>query len=365
MLVGVVSLLLVGVDRIESWVPVSPSDPGVSWLGRVDLSVPASPRFAWSGSGFSLDFEGTGVVATLETFSQPGARGTDRYEVRVDQGQPVQLEAPNGEHELVLAADLAPGRHVLEVRKVTEAMVGTGALYALTLAPGGRLRNPHPGPPRRIEVVGGAETCGSGLRAERGRPAAEFTPEEEDWALAWPNLVGEALDAQLHTVCYSGRGLLGQVEEPGEPQLPDLWRRVLPHDSGSTWDFGRYVPDVVVLELGAHDLGAGRPSRRAFQTALDQWILQIRDTFPDAWIILVPSRAVTDAWPEGGWGPAWITKRFVEQVALAEGRGDGKLRVIAADPRGVDRGLEGPRGPAVHAALAREITGELREVLAW
>lgn len=156
--------------------PIPPTHEHIRWNGRIDRVVPSSPRMAWSGAGFWLELDGTGVVATLETFSQDGPAGVDRYAVRTDHGPSVQLDAPAGQRELVLATGLAPGRHVVEVHKVTEAMVGTGALYALILEPGGRLCNPHPGPPRRVEVVGGTEACGYGVRTAADEPATGFDP---------------------------------------------------------------------------------------------------------------------------------------------------------------------------------------------
>gem|GEM_PF-6310711 len=356
---------LLGVAPQEPWVPVAPSDPDIRWLGRVDLSVSASPRMAWSGSGFWLEFDGTGVVATLETFSQEGPAGVDRYSVRVDRGLPIQLDAPAGEQELVLATGLEPGRHVIEVRKTTEGMVGTGVLYALTLEPHSRLRNPHPGLPRRIEVVGGTEACGYGVRTTERRPPTGFDPAHEDYLLAWPYLVGESLAAQVQTVCYSGRGLLPAAGQPDLPQLPELWRLSLPHEADAVWDFDRYVPDLLVLQLGAQDLGQGRPSRRVFRAALDRWIRSIRDVYPDAWILLNASPTVTASWPEGGWGPDWLSERFSEQLALADGRGDARVQVLPIAPIAGPWGTDYQPTSSAQAALAMRLSHAIQDLTGW
>ncbi len=341
-----------------------PDHPEIRWLGRVDLQVPASPRLSWSGTGFFVEFHGTGLVATLETFSQPGPAGTDRYAVRVDRGEWVQREAPAGRHELVLAAELEAGRHTVEVRKVTEAMVGTGALYALTLPPRGFLRNPHPGEPRRIEVVGGPEACGYGVRRLEKRPDAGFVPADQDYLMAWPHRLGEQLAAEVQTVCYSGRGVLrGQTEH--DDQLPELWTRSLAHEPDAAWPHARFSPQVVILQLGAEDLAAGPPPRRVFRAALDRWIRAIREAHPDTWIVLTRSPTVTESWPEGGWGPDWLSERFDEQLAQAEGRGDLRVRVVEV-PR-----LQGPWGTdyqptaSAQAALARHLARGVEDLGVW
>lgn len=320
---------------------------------------------AWPGTGFWLEFQGTGVVATLETFSVPGSAGVDRYAVRVDLGPPVQLEAPTGEHELVLATGLAPGRHVIEVLKTTEALVGTGALYALTLEPGGRLRNPHPGPPRRIEVIGGMVACGYGVGVAEDTPPSGFSPALQDYLLAWPYLVGERLNAQVQTLCYSGRGLLQGHDGSDTDQLPTLWRRTLPHEPDAQWDFGRYQPDVVVIQLGDQDLALGRPPRRVYRATLDRWLQEIRGHYPDAWLLLTVSPTVTEHWPEGGWGPAWLDESVREQLALAARRGDQRVSSLAiAD-------LQGPWGAdyqpsaAAQASLARQVSRAILGLTGW
>ena len=170
---------------------------------------------------------------------------------------------------------------------------------------------------------------------------------------------------ELGKLRISGRGLLGPGAEPADPQLPELWRRTLPHDPGSSWDFGRYVPDVVLLELGAHDLVSGRPSRRVFRAALEQWIREVRDAFPEAWIFLVPSLSVTGTWPEGGWGPEWLADRFAEQKVLAEERGDPRIRFFLSDRQEGAPGSVPSADAAAHAAQARDLTRQLRTTLGW
>src|SRR5690348_13430135 len=57
------------------------------WLGRVDTSDAAGPRFAWSGTGFVARFSGTGLAARLDN------PGTFVFKVVVDGVAQPALEA--------------------------------------------------------------------------------------------------------------------------------------------------------------------------------------------------------------------------------------------------------------------------------
>lgn len=150
-----------------------------------------------------------------------------------------------------------------------------------------------------------------------------------------------------------------------EAQLPELWRLSLPHEPDSTWDHGRFVPDVLVLQLGVQDLSIGRPSRLGYRATLDRWIHESRVVYPDAWIVLTPSPTVTSSWPINNGEPDWLSERFSEQLALAKGRGDERVRVWRIDP------IEGPWGgdyqptASGQAALARHLASELRQLTGW
>ena len=157
------------------------------------------------------------------------------------------------------------------------------------------------------------------------------------------------------------RGHDGSEEE----QLPVLWKRSLPHEAEAQWDFSRFIPEVVVLQIGAQDLATGRPPRRLYRAVLELWIQEIRARYPEAWILLTPSPTVTEQWPKGGWGPAWLQDRVSEQQRLAESRGDSRVRTFALSP------VEGPWGEdyqpsaASQATLAREAVVVIRDFTGW
>ncbi len=340
-------------------------DPRIELLGRVDLTDPSEAQLSWPGSGFTVTFSGTGLALHAGEWSGGGAAHTNHYALIVDGGEPLDVEVPIGLHRLVLASGLEPGVHEVTWIKRTEAMVGTGVISGLELEPGGELVTPPPGPFRRIEVIGDGVACGYGARVAESPPPRGFTAANEDLLLSYGWLAARSLDASLTAICYSGRGILRGYDGGDRDQLPEIWDRTLPHTVGSTWDFERYQPHVVVIQVGGEDLATGRPPRRLFRWALSGLIDEVRAAYPDAWILLARSPNVTSSWPEGGWGPRWVDTRLEEQLEVATDRGDERVAIVSLPP------LQGPFGEdyqpsaAGHAALARALTAAIRVHTGW
>jgi len=111
-------------------VKVAPGARELRYEGRFDASDPAGPRFEWPGSAVWLRFTGASAKVTLSEHSletdEYGNVAHNWYDVAVD-AQPAQpLYATEGVHTYPLAAALAPGEHIVSLRKRTEAYVGVG-----------------------------------------------------------------------------------------------------------------------------------------------------------------------------------------------------------------------------------------------
>ncbi len=358
-----------------SWVPASQAeesvslvhldDPRVELLGRVDLTDPAAAQLSWPATGFAVTFEGGGLAVHVEEWSEGGPAHTNHYAVVLDDGPARDLALEPGVHRVELAAGLAPGPHRLTFVKRTEAMVGTGVVHGLELGAETRLLRPPPGPFRRLEVIGDGVTCGYGAAVAADPPPAGFTAANEDVLLSYAWITARTLDAAVSTICYSGRGLLRSYDGGDGDQLPELWDRTLPHTVDSTWDFDRYQPQVVVLQVGGEDLATGRPPRRLFRWALGGLITEVRDAYPEAWILLVRSPALTEAWPVGGWGPRWVDTRLAEQVSAAAARGDDRVVIVELPSPQPPHGEDYQPSAASHAALARVLVDAIRQLTGW
>jgi hypothetical protein len=90
--------------------------------------------------------------------------------------------------------------------------------------------------------------------------------------------------------------------------MPELYDRLDPTDPDSKWDFSRFVPELVVVNLFSNDLqliympeheqfrarfGAKRPGNDFFIDAYRKFIASIRAKYPSAYII-----CTLDAWKD-------------------------------------------------------------------
>ena len=153
-----------------------------------------------------------------------------------------------------------PGRHVVRVLKLSESEDSTLGIASVTGE--GELR-PTPQKLRRIEFIGDSITCGYGVD---GRLGELYSTSNEDATKAYAYRTARALDVDCSLVSFSGYGIISGYTETGlirsECTVPPIYAtmgdsygafadRVKP--SEVAWDFARFVPDLVVINLGTND----------------------------------------------------------------------------------------------------------------
>ena len=106
-------------------------------------------------------------------------------------------------------------------------------------------------PTRRIEFIGDSITAGfCNLCPVDNNP----TYEVESFALSWPSLVSQRLNATYHTSAWSGFGMVRNCCG-GSTYMPEIFTRILGSvvGVGNDWNFSDWIPDVVVINLGTND----------------------------------------------------------------------------------------------------------------
>jgi lysophospholipase L1-like esterase len=252
-----------------------PGTPEVHYVGRVDTSDPKAARFAWSGSGAVVRFTGTTVSVKLA--------GGQEYTVVVDGSVKPKLTAMDGAN--LLASGLSAGEHVVELYRRTEANLGESQLLGFDFADGQLLA--PPAVTRRLEVIGDSITCGYG--DEGADMSCGFTPQTENHYLSYAAIAARNLKAELSTVAWSGKGVVcnyGDDATSCMDPLPKYYDRTLPDRDDSTWDFSRFQPDAVVINLGTNDFSTDSdPDQATFEAAYKQLLGRIRTAYPEAHIL--------------------------------------------------------------------------------
>ena len=316
-------------------------DPAIHWVGRHDASDPAAVRMSWSGSGFVVRFDGSGVAVSLD--DQAGF-----MTVVVDgEVQPTLTTTP-GMQTYPLAADLPPGRHVVELYRRTEGNQGTTVVHDVTLD--GELLAP-PSVERRIEIIGDSISAGYG---NEGVDPCDFTPDTENHYLTYGAVAARELGAEVHTIAWSGKGMVhnfgGDTNEP----MPEIYDRTIAAEPGD-WTFA-WQPDAVVVNLGTNDFSTDNdPTEEMFVTAYIAFVEHLRDVYPDAFILVVtPSLFGLDL-PvvEGYLGD------IVAQV------NDPNVAYANINAVWMGSGCNGHPNVATHAGMAANLVTELEAHLGW
>jgi lysophospholipase L1-like esterase len=329
--------------------------PGVRVVGRTAPGTMGGMRIEWSGTSFSARFMGTQASAQLND----GNNGNS-FEVVIDGGSPRKLFTMPGQATLALATGLANGVHELLMWRDTEANVGPTEFIGLTgFGVGGALLPPPPAPDRRIELVGDSFSCGAGIEGLPGCPGPGSRIENH--YLSYGAIAARAVGADLVTIAWSGIGVwrnFGATAPSPSTVMPARYDYAIPTDTSTTWDFSKYQPHVVIMNLNNNDFSTGDPGQPYIDAYLNL-TRHIRSKYPDARFIHVIE---------------WRTANTTDQSAqLAVNRmvttlragGDMKHDVFDMRPYANLNQCGGHPDIAAAQAMGAALAAELRTVLAW
>lgn len=328
------------------------ADPSVRFIGRVDTSDPAGPRFAWSGTGIVARFSGTSVAVQFADRQQ--------YTVLLDGELQPKLVATGGLD--VLAADLPAGEHQIELYRRTEASEGESQLIGFDFGDGAALAPPPPAE-RRIEVIGDSISAGYGN--EGADETCTFTPDTENHYLTYGAIAARAVGAELVTVAWSGKGVVCNYgDDPSScvDPMPVYFDRTLPTRPESSWDFSRYQPQAVVINLGTNDFSTAQdPTLAEFTSAYVTLLERVRSAYPEALILCTVGPLLNGA--DLANARSGITSAVAERAAA----GDDDVRSFELAPQDASNGLGCDYHPSIrtHELMADTLSSVLASELGW
>ncbi|MFN3790212.1 SGNH/GDSL hydrolase family protein [Massilia sp.] len=354
------SLLLAGLlhaGLAAAATPVSPDDSKLQYTGRIDFSMPAAPVLSWPNSAIAGRFTGTSLAIKLDD-----QRGRNYFNVFLDGdlATPLVIEAKQGEATYVVAQRLAPGEHSFLITKRTEGEEGSTVFRGLILDDGARLLAPPPRPTRRIEFFGDSITSGMGNEgALNGRDDAG---KDKNSFLSYAAIAARQLQAEMHMTSQSGIGVMISWFPFTMPDFYDQLSAV--GDNDSRWDFKRWTPDVVVINLLQNDswlIGRDRklqpePSDAARIQAYKRFVQRIRSLYPQAYIVCALG-SMDATRPASPW-PGYVTAAVAQ---MRKEDGDKRIDTLFFDYTGYGQ------HPRVHhhQANAARLSTLIRARMGW
>jgi lysophospholipase L1-like esterase len=226
---------------------------------------------------------------TPKNMKEPVTNFTTNIEAHVPQKFTASLSLPQSSET---------NTYVFSVTKVTEALFGIITLHHIDVQVVSSTpltcHGAFPDPPRSnlaIEFIGDSLTCGYGVL---GKSPCSFSSATEDVTLAYASQTADLLNSVGYSVQYfieawSGKGVVRNYNGTAGPTMPELFPRTLANDARSSWDFrGMFIPDVVILLLGANDFSTPpQPPFSSFSKALDVLLDFIELQYPSLSHIVV------------------------------------------------------------------------------
>ncbi|PYG86888.1 lysophospholipase L1-like esterase [Ruminiclostridium sufflavum DSM 19573] len=330
-----------------------PAAPGVQYIGRFDTSDPEGPKFAWSASTIKANFTGTGISAKLKSI------GDNYFNVIIDGAVKAPINTPAGSSAAyILASGLSNGTHTVELVKRTEASIGEVQFLGFTVA-GGNLLAPADASSKRIEFIGDSITCGYGN--EGTTQYQSFTSKNENAYMAYGAVTGRLLGAEVTTVCWSGKGVVQNYGGNKEDLMPSLYSRILPYDSTKVWDYTKWVPDVVVINLGTNDISTVALDGTRFTAEYSKLADKIRSQYPEAHIYCAVGPMLYGETLEN------MNKYVGTVVNDKKTSGDNKVHFIEFPQQDQANGYGEDWHPTVktHQIMADQLAAQIKKDLGW
>jgi lysophospholipase L1-like esterase len=321
----------------------------VRFIGRFDMSDPARPRFAWSGSAIATSFAASSLHVRLKD------TGYDELQVVLD-GRAVKVLSTNPAREDYEVVSGLDGRvHDLALVKRTEARMGE--LQFLGFDPAASLSPSGTASQRRIELVGDSITAGYGDEGSGISCPGDAVSFENEYA-SYGALAARDLRADHMTIAWAGR----TTEE-----MSKLYERTLPSRAESHWDFTQWTPDVIVVNLGTNDFNRGDPGQAAFTRPYLAFVRRLRALHPGVEIVCALGPMLTDSYPPGVRALTHARAYLTAAVAEIRAAGDAKVSFLELSTQDAanGRGCDYHPSKKTHALMAEQLAATLREKLSW
>jgi lysophospholipase L1-like esterase len=293
---------------------IKATDPHIRYSGRIAMTD-STAELSWSATSVKINFSGTNIKAIMSD-----ERSDNNYNVIVD-GKVISILHPvQAKKEYVLAEGLPAGKHTLELFKRTEWAMGKSWFYSFELGKAAEILAPPRAQKRKIEFFGNSITCGYADIDTTGKDRG--TSPYEDGYISYAAITARHFNAELHNTSKSGIG----ITVSWFPMvMPEMYNRLDATDPKSKWDFSKYTPDVVVINLFQNDswivklpnndqfkakFGATPPTADFIINAYRDFVKTIRGKYPKAQIICILGSM--DATKPGSPWPGYIEKAVTQ-----------------------------------------------------
>nr|WP_136252820.1 SGNH/GDSL hydrolase family protein [Ningiella ruwaisensis] len=307
--------------------------------------------------GVTLSFFATGKAASLVAHSNSGK---GRIDVLIDSefSHTIELTTQVKPHPIFFKPNATNQRVLVQLINRTESWQSINHVHNIDITEGDLLSAPKL-PARNILVIGDSVSCGAAV--SRGKQCNTDTVGH-DARNSYGFKLGQKLDANVHLVCFGGRGIVRSWNEnPDDIQAPAFFEKALPFkEMNAPWDHDQYAPDVVIVSLGTNDFNPGIPEKTWFVDTYVSFLARIHAVHPNAHILITEGAMLNDGNPERP------NKTVVQEYmrAISERSQVKNLSYIPANHYPGDECDPHPNA-IEHEKMAQDLTESIRMLLNW
>ena len=314
----------------------------VQLRGRFDKYNTTPAMFGWAGSAIVARFNGTGATLRL-------SGNDDRYQVIIDGVVSTTILKVTASGKYEVAKGLPMGTHELMLWRRTEGNWSQSSYLG-------------------IEIYGDSITAGYGV--DGFGPECKVSQDNSNNFLSYGSVAARTLNAELHTVAWSGIGMYrgyGEATPAADSTtMPKVYDRILPQAPSNpvmdnAWNFASWQPHAVVINLGTNDASSNGDPGQPYRTIYLDFVRGLRKKYPDTFFLLTIGPMLDGA------GLTAIRTHLQEILKTRASEGDTKMSFleypvqVAADGYGCDW----HPSAATQAKMATLLVAELKKQLAW
>ena len=280
-------LLALGCAQASTTLPINgeifkANDARIQYIGRVSVSPTGIARFNYPGVTIKARFQGT----SLKMVCRPK---TGFFMVSIDGAEAFKVSFDSERDSVVsLCTALPQGIHEVRAMYVIEGLDRKPEFHAFVLDKGCQLADPPALSDRTIEFIGNSITCGFGTESIVASDPYEDNTENHWYTYA--RIVADSLQARYHCVARSGIGVYrnaGGPKEGSKDNMPWQYPYTLFNQHEEAWDFSKYQPKLVCVNLGTNDFSSNNYDTKLYEEAYRKFLGQLREYYPGAKIVML------------------------------------------------------------------------------
>ncbi len=263
------------------------SDSRISILGRYEEKE-GSLFFDNVASGVEFEFEGTSLSLVCRTIPRP--RINKNYpmftilSVMVDGADPLKILAEihnEKSSDIEVANGLSEGWHHVAIMKTDDPLISTFVLSGVVAS---ELRA-FPDTRKKLLVYGDSITAGGDNTVIAG-PGLDVVPGMGIGTYTYATLFASMAGMEISVLAQCGMPLANFTGDPNAINMMDIYTHISPQNPHE-WDMNRFVPDLVLINLGTNDELGKDFSYDRFVKAYEKFIKEIDGFYKNKKYLLV------------------------------------------------------------------------------